>query len=97
MPKRSLLPLAAAALLGSGLPAWSDDPFPDGPGKETVVAVCGGCHDIGRIRIGYTPEGWHTVMRMMQNFGAPVPDDQWATVERYLVEHFPSGRGPRRW
>jgi virginiamycin B lyase len=50
--------------------------LPEGPGKETVAAVCGGCHGINVIRGGCTPEGWRTVVRMMQNAGAPAPPDQ---------------------
>jgi virginiamycin B lyase len=63
--------------------------FPDGPGKPIVTAVCGGCHDINRLRIGYTPEGWRTVIRMMQNVETPVPLEQWGTVTEYLTKNFP--------
>src|SRR5262249_31496449 len=66
------------------LPVQAQD-FPDGPGKQIVTAVCGGCHDINRIKVGYTPEGWRTVIRMMQNVQTPVPADQWATVTEYLI------------
>jgi hypothetical protein len=82
------LPMMAAALLWSAGPAHSQA-LPDGAGKDTVAAVCGLCHDINRIRVGYTSEGWHAVMRMMQNIQVPVPDAEWATVEKYLVEKFP--------
>jgi len=44
---------------------------PGGAGRDAVLAVCGGCHEINRVTAGYTPEGWRTVVRMMQNFGAP--------------------------
>ena len=64
MPHHPLLPVIAAAVLCSALPAAAQQApgggFPDGPGKDTFVAVCGGCHDINRARAGYTPEGWHT-------------------------------------
>ncbi|HEY7243901.1 MAG TPA: hypothetical protein VH678_08465 [Xanthobacteraceae bacterium] len=68
--------------------------FPEGPGKSTVVSTCGACHDIGRLTAGYTPEGWHTVMRMMQNFGVPLPPDQVATVTDYLIKSFPEKPRP---
>jgi hypothetical protein len=35
---------AVTSALGQGLS------LPDGPGKETVSAFCGGCHDISRLR-----------------------------------------------
>jgi virginiamycin B lyase len=47
--------------------------WPESPSKQRFVATCGGCHDINRIRVGYSPEGWLTVVRMMQNMQAPVP------------------------
>jgi len=54
--------------------------LPDGPGKDTVAAMCGTCHRMAFLANGYTPEGWHTVMRMMLNFGVSVPKDEVATV-----------------
>ena len=41
--------------------------------KQRFTETCGACHDINRVRVGYTPEGWLTVVRMMQNFDAPSP------------------------
>ena len=58
------------------------------------MALCGGCHDINRARAGYTPEGWHTVMRMMLNFGAPVSKDQVDTLTDYLIKSFPERPRP---
>ena len=68
--------------------------FPDGPGKDTVIAVCGGCHDINRARAGYTPAGWNTLQHMMQNFEAPVPPEQWPAVTTYLMKAFPERPRP---
>jgi virginiamycin B lyase len=90
---KPLLPVIAAALLSSAAYAQQAD-FPDGPGKQTFVAVCGGCHDINRSRAGYTPEGWRTVVRMMQNFDTPVPKEEWPTVTEYLIKSFPERPRP---
>src|SRR5262252_8977183 len=84
--------IAAMLLLGS-LPAAAQD-LPDGPGKEIVATACGACHDVNRIRIGYTVEGWRTVLRMMQNVEAPVEPSQWATVNDYLTKNFPERSRP---
>jgi len=89
MISSAVLLLSAAIAAPASAQSW-----PDGPGKETVLAVCGGCHDINRLRIGYTPDGWKTVIRMMQNFEAPVPKDQWATVAAYLTRNFPERPRP---
>ena len=45
------------------------------PGKAMVDATCNSCHPLSaRVGTGYTPEGWDTVLRMMQNHGAlPFP------------------------
>ena len=60
-------PLLFGLLTGIA-PALAQD-FPDGAGRELVVANCGGCHDINRLKVGYTPDGWRTVERMMRKIG----------------------------
>jgi virginiamycin B lyase len=97
MSIRSLLPVFAVATLGTALPANAQQApqgFPDGPGKETVLSVCSGCHEVNRVRAGYTPDGWRTVIQMMKNVGAPVPPDQWDTVTAYLIKNFPERPRP---
>ena len=95
MSKAAVLAVAAAALLAAGLPARAQQAdFPDGPGKETFLATCGGCHDINRARAGYTAEGWRTVMQMMVNFGGAGPKDQVATLTEYLIKSFPERARP---
>ena len=90
---RSLKFTALALALASSMPALAQD-FPEGPGKQAVVATCGGCHDINRLRIGYTPEGWKTVVRMMQNMETPVSAAEWPVVAEYLTKNFPERARP---
>src|SRR5215470_18610293 len=92
MHKLAPFTIAAMLLLGS-LPAAAQA-LPDGPGKQIVATACGTCHDVNRIRIGYTAEGWRTVIRMMQNAEVPVAPDQWATVTDYLISSFPEWPRP---
>src|SRR5262245_55840149 len=80
---------AVAAILLCPAPAANAQEFPDGPGKEVFVAACGVCHEIGRARAGYTPEGWRTVVQMMRNVAAPVPADKWDVLTEYLIKSFP--------
>jgi virginiamycin B lyase len=68
--------------------------WPEGPSKQRFVATCDGCHDINRVRVGYTPEGWLTVVRMMQNAHAPVPADEWGAMTDYLIKNFPERTRP---
>src|SRR4029079_698381 len=97
MPNRSILLLLTSALLSLPTAAWSQQtppPFPDGPGKEIVVAHCGGCHDINRAKAGYTPAGWNMLQHMMQNIGAPIAPEDWPTVTTYLTKSFPERPRP---
>jgi virginiamycin B lyase len=68
--------------------------WPEGPSKQTFIATCGGCHDINRVRVGYTADGWVTVVRMMQNMQAPVPAEEWGAVTDYLIKNFPERQRP---
>jgi virginiamycin B lyase len=82
------------ALLCSALPAWSQQ-LPEGPGKELAAANCNSCHILSsRVGAGYTPEGWHTVLRMMANQGVVLPADQVGALEAYLVKSFPEKPKP---
>jgi virginiamycin B lyase len=85
----SLLCCASAAFSQQARP-----PFPDGPGKDKFLAVCGGCHDINRARAGYTPAGWNMLQHMMQNFEAPVAPEDWPTLTTYLMNSFPERPRP---
>jgi virginiamycin B lyase len=84
-----------ALLVGMVTPAHARQPeFPDGAGKPTFLAYCGACHSRDRARAGYTPDGWRTVVRMMLNFGVPVPRDRVDTLTQYLIESFPERPRP---
>src|SRR5215467_10695958 len=66
--------LCMLALLAQVAPAqaqYTAKEWPDGPMKQRFADTCGACHDINRVRVGYTPQGWLTVVRMMQNMEAP--------------------------
>ena len=97
MSRKSLLLSLTAALLGCtsaafGQPAAQN--FPDGPGKDIVIAVCGACHDVNRARAGYTPAGWNMLQHMMQNFDTPIAPEDWPTVTAYLIKAFPERPRP---
>jgi virginiamycin B lyase len=91
------LPFALIAML-LGMPAaqaqYTAKEWPDGPSKQRFAATCDGCHDINRVRVGYTPEGWITVVQMMQNMHAPVPPEEWGAMTDYLIRNFPERKRP---
>jgi virginiamycin B lyase len=73
---------------------YTQKEWPEGPSKARFVATCDGCHDINRVRVGYTAEGWLTVVRMMQNAHAPVPAEEWGAMTDYLIRNFPERSRP---
>ena len=93
MLKKSILLVAAAGLVSAALPLLAQQKpvkLPDGPGKETVETYCAGCHGLSRVAAsGYPQAYWHTAIRMMLNFGVPIPQDQVLTVIDYLAKNFP--------
>src|SRR5580700_4554819 len=95
MSKLSFLVTAAASLLLS-LPACAQTADPDAgklppdPEKAVVASTCTACHELARIVYGnYDAEGWHNVVSMMMNAGAPLTPDQVAPVTAYLIKSFP--------
>ena len=89
--------LVLLAALTAAVPAhaqYTAKEWPDGPMKQRFADACGICHDINRIRVGYTPEGWLTVVRMMQNFDTPVPAAEWGAMQDYLIKNFPERARP---
>src|SRR5260370_15087754 len=97
MSKTPALLACVAALMSSALSAKAQpaqQEFPDGPGKKTFLAFCGGCHDLNRARAGYAPQGWRTVVRMMLNFDVPVPPDEVDALTDYLIKSFPERPRP---
>jgi virginiamycin B lyase len=94
MTKDLLRVIAVVGVVGISPVLAQDVKLPDGPGKDTVAALCGACHRLNLLANGYTSEGWHTVMRMMLNFGVPVPKDEVTTVTDYLIKSFPERQRP---
>jgi virginiamycin B lyase len=89
--------LAAATALMLAVPAqaqYTAKEWPEGAMKQRFTETCGVCHDINRVRVGYTPEGWLTVVHMMQNMDAPVAADEWAAMQDYLIKNFPERARP---
>jgi len=88
------LGILVGALFAATLPAGAQE-LPEGSGKEAVAATCNTCHPLlARVASGYTVDGWHTVMRMMVNQGAPIPADQVEEITQYLIKTFPEKGKP---
>src|SRR5438093_9179346 len=95
MSDTSPVSLMVAVLLCAALPAWSQDPLPEGNGKQAVQKYCVQCHDLGQVtRAGYSQEGWRNNIHMMLNVGATLPQDEIESVIQYLAKHFPERPKP---
>jgi competence protein ComEA len=75
--------------------AAPQDPLPDAPGKEQVVAVCSKCHEPQRVAaLRLTREGWEEVVAKMKTLGAKASDDDFQKITDYLSENF-KGEAPK--
>ena len=90
-----LLGVSVVALLSSARPAAAQDPFPEGPGKDATVRMCGTCHPAERsaaVRLSHA--GWKDVMAKMVALGAQGSDADRALVLEYLSTSF-KGDAPK--
>ena len=93
---RDFRPVFIALIVGVSVSALSQTNLPEGAGKEIVQNSCSGCHELGRVlRAGYSAQDWQTVVHMMKNVGAQVPDEQLPILVKYLAENFPEKSRPQ--
>jgi len=63
--------------------------FPDGPGKQTFLRICGTCHSPANvIGKGYAEGVWSQVVGTMIQRGAQGTNEQFAAIVRYLAANF---------
>src|SRR3954462_5639209 len=94
--KNSIVAALSCGLLATAA-ALAQQPgadFPDGPGKDTVAAVCNGCHEINRVRAGYNAAGWNMLQHIVQNRGAPVPREDGPAVTTFPTKNCPERPRP---
>jgi competence protein ComEA len=83
------------ALLACAGRAAAQDSFPDGPGKDVTVRVCGTCHPAARgAAVRLTRSGWQNVIAKMVSLGAKGSDEELAAVLDYLSANF-KGDAPK--
>jgi len=71
--------------------------LPDAPARETVIRVCGQCHEPQRAAsLRLTREGWEGVVQKMKGLGASAfaTDADLSQITEYLAENF-KGEAPR--
>lgn len=63
--------------------------FPDGPGKDAVLKICGQCHDADiLLGVGKSREGWAATVDDMVAKGATGSDDELQEIVTYLSKNF---------
>src|SRR5258708_2758821 len=69
--------------------------LPDGPGKETVLRVCGStCHGPQLVSgKGYSPQGWSAVVNSMLARGAKASAEEFNEMVDYLAKNLPPRSG----
>lgn len=95
MRRAGVTVLAAAALLlgggfgaRAGAPGEAGVPLTDGPGRELAAGRCAICHSLEYIpsnAAAMDRAGWQkSVQKMRERFGAPITDEEAATILDYL-------------
>jgi competence protein ComEA len=83
------------ALLVCVPPTAAQDPFPEGPGKDVTLRMCGTCHPAERsAAVRLTRDGWRDVMARMVTLGAQGSDAERTEVLDYLAASF-KGEAPK--
>ena len=87
-----LLPLGACALSFASL-SWGD--WPDGPGKDLTLKLCGNCHEPERAAsLQQDKDGWAATISSMVGRGMEISDTDYAAVLGYLAKTFPAQELP---
>ena len=67
----------------------AQEQWPDRPGKDVTVRVCGECHEPQRAAsVRLTREGWEGVIAKMTDLGMEARDDELKQILDYLSENF---------
>ena len=86
--KRQVALCLGLLLAPAAIPA--EPQFPDGPGRDTLKRVCGGCHGpeivFGR---GHSREEWSQIVVEMATAGAQGSVDEFGEIVDYLTKTFP--------
>ena len=90
--RATLLPAIISILLvslGFTTLAVSQESFPEGPGRDTLLLVCTQCHSLGKmVAAELTTEDWQFIVYDMISRGAPVHQEDIADLTKYLQDNF---------
>jgi competence protein ComEA len=85
------LAFCGACMVSPAQQAPSHPELPDGPGKDTLIRVCGDCHSPDNvIANGQDRTGWENEITKMAGFGAQGTDEDFTAILNYLTNNFPA-------
>ena len=85
----SFMPRLAFSLLILAAQAYGQVKFPDGPGKDAVLEICGQCHAVDvLIGVGKSKQGWSATVDDMVAKGASGSDEELQQIVDYLARNF---------
>jgi cytochrome c5 len=68
--------------------AKSDDPLPDGKGKDVTVRLCSGCHAVTVFSTQrHDADHWNNIIDNMVSKGLSASDEELTTVGNYLATY----------
>lgn len=77
------------AAIGMVPVADSQEAFPEGPGRDTMMLACTQCHSLGKMVVAdLTADDWQFIVYDMIGRGAPVHEDEIADLTKYLQDNF---------
>jgi len=77
--------LAAAAL---ALPVVAQELLPEGPGRDTTLTACSGCHSVEFfIGVPRSRMAWENTMLRMMNRGMKISSEDYLVVAYYLATY----------
>jgi hypothetical protein len=78
----------ASLAASADIATHSKQELPDGPGKELLPKLCGGCHDLMfTVSTRETEEGWTRIVNDMRSKGADGSEEDFAKVIAYLATY----------
>jgi sulfite dehydrogenase (cytochrome) subunit B len=88
----SIFGFAALLVVSGALAEERPVPLKDAPGRATVENMCSGCHSLDYIRANspfMSRQAWTAeVNKMINAFGAPIPQNDAATIIEYLATNY---------
>jgi sulfite dehydrogenase (cytochrome) subunit B len=84
--------MAIWAALGPALAGEEVLQLLDAPGREHTTAYCATCHSLDYIEMNaevFDRTGWEkSVRKMIDRFGAPIPEEDAQRIVAYLAEYY---------